>query len=445
MGTNSYIKKNNKEKVPEGALVVAEDQYYSMDWRTTGVNNNVLVIGSSGMGKTRGLVEPNIMQATGNYVVSDPKGRLYEKYKKYLEEKGYRVLKMNFIHPERSLRYNPIEKIKNTQDILKLAHMIVYNGHTKAGKTVDPFWDEATLVLFTVLLGYLYETNDIPKNQKNFSTLSYLLSEVGKGFDEYGRMLPMSKLHCRLEKHNEEMKHLGKESWAYRRFQVFKTCPEKTHNTIVMTSYAKLASFDTEEIAVMMETNDIDFTSVGTEKTALFVEVSDTDRSMDLLVNLFYTQLMNELCSYADECCENGCLPIPVRFILDDFATNCKIDNFQNMIANIRSRGISAMLMVQSEAQLYACYDMDGDTIVDCCNTYVYLGTDNSKTTHSVAERANKPVHMIQRMPIGTCWIFRRGQEPIFCERIDYDRIAKQTGFQPNQSIENECSIEKAC
>lgn len=425
------MKNPNKDvkKIPDNALVVAKNQYYSMDCRETGVNNNVLVVGTSGGGKTRGVGEPNIMQASGNYVVSDPKGRLYEKYKDYLEAKGYRVLKMNFIHPEQSLHYNPMGKIRNTQDIVKLAHMIVYNEHTKLGKSVDPFWDEATLVLFTVILGYLYETEDIPEEEKNFETLCKLVTEVGKDFDEHDRMLHMPKLFYRLEQHNEKMKSQGKESWAYHRFQVFKTCPEKTHNTIVMTSYAKLASFDTKEINIMMEKNDINFASIGTEKTALFVEVSDTDRSMDLLVNLFYSQLMNELCSYADEFCENGCLPIPVRFILDDFATNCRIDNFQNMIANIRSRGISAMLMVQSEAQLYACYGMDGDTIIDCCNTYIYLGTDNAKTAHSVAERANKAVHTIQNMPLGTCWIFRRGQEPIFCERVDYDQFAMEKGF----------------
>lgn len=161
-----------------------------------------------------------------------------------------------------------------------------------------------------------------------------------------------------------------------------------------------------------MTANDtIDITSIGKEKTAVFVVVSDTDRSLDGLVNMFFTQAMNELCRYADKECDNNELPVNVRFILDDFATNCKINEFPRMIASIRSRGISTMLMIQSESQLMQGYAEDGKTIIANCDTYVYMGGNDVSTAQAVAERMDVPVKKILNMPVGTHWIFRRGEE----------------------------------
>ena len=163
----------------------------------------------------------------------------------------------------------------------------------------------------------------------------------------------------------------------------------------------------------MTASDDMDIPMLGLEKTVIFAVVSDTDRSMDPLANLFFTQAMNQLCRYADKYCKDNQLPVPVRFILDDFATNCKIGEFPRMISSIRSRGISTMLMIQSEAQLTNCYGNDGETIISNCDTYVYLGTNDVKTAQAVAERADVSVQKILHMPVGTNWIFRRGQRPI--------------------------------
>lgn len=169
----------------------------------------------------------------------------------------------------------------------------------------------------------------------------------------------------------------------------------------------------------MMEENDIDFAAIGQEKTAVFVTVSDTDRSMDSLVNMFFTQTMQALCDYADNACPNNRLPVPVRFILDDFATNCRIEEFPRMISSIRSRGISVMLMIQAESQLRQGYGHDGKTIISNCDTYVYLGGNDVETAQAVSVRCDKSLKQVLYMPVGSCWVFRRGSQPVYTKLLD--------------------------
>ena len=163
----------------------------------------------------------------------------------------------------------------------------------------------------------------------------------------------------------------------------------------------------------MTEKDELDLGSIGLEKTAVFVIISDKDRSMDGFANIFYSQAMDELCRVADDECEDGRLPIPVRFILDDFATNCKISDFPRMISSIRSRGISTMLILQSEAQLQNCYGPDGRTVIANCDTYIYLGGNDLETAEAISRRCDVPLGKILYMPVGTNWIFRRGQKPV--------------------------------
>lgn len=415
--TNKYL------QVPAGAIILGENQYYSQDSFKTQLNNNVMVVGASGAGKTRYIVKPNLLQAWGSYVISDPKGSLYKEMAPYLKSKGYKVVKMDFIHPERSLRYNPLAYCKTTNDIRRLAHTLVYEmAQTKnANSTKDPFWDETAEILLCALIGYIIESDEIHEREKNLVTLSELIVESKRDKRGTAAEHGASKMDSRMERHKMSMRLKGEESWAAARYDQYNTSPDKTHETINICTVAKLGTFDTLETRKMLRGNDVDFTRIGTEPTALFVEVSDTDRSMDILVNLFYSQLMNTLCSYADDKCPGSCLPIPVRFILDDFATNARIDNFQNIISNIRSRGISAMIMVQSEAQLKSGYKEDAQTIVDNCNTYVYMGGSNPEQAENIAKRANKPAHKILNMPIGSSWIFRRGQEPVLCRNFDLE------------------------
>ena len=386
----------------DNKMIVAKNQYYSLDCYETQLNNNVLVVGTSGSGKTRSIVAPNILQATGSYVISDPKGNLYDKYQNYLENKGYVVKKLDFTNPTNSASYNFFKYIRSTQDIVKIAHMMIHQ-HKRGGHS-DPFWDEASQLLIQSIIAYLRE--EWGEEEQNMFRMFQLLGMFySKG--------ELTETDTPLDIMMEELGEKNPESYAYKTYKKFRVAASRTLRSILITINARFAAFDTPEILKMTKNDTIDIDSLGKRKTAVFVVTSDTDRSLDGLVNIFFTQVMNELCWFADKKTACNELSVPVRFFLDDFATNCKIEEFPRMIASIRSRGISAMLMIQSEAQLEESYGKDAKTIIGNCDTYVYLGGNDLETARAVSERCDIPLKKILNMPIGTNWIFRRGQAPI--------------------------------
>ncbi len=399
-------------------LILGQNQYYSLDCYKTKLNNNVLVVGTSGAGKTRSIVTPNLLQASGSYVLSDPKGNLYKKYKPYLEKKGYVVKKLDFTDPEDSAHYNFFRYIRNTQDIVKIAHMLIYQR--KEGGHSDPFWDEASQLLVQAVIAYLRE--EWGTKEQNLHRLLQLISLCQIEENSSETKTPLDRLMDELGEKNED-------SYAFNSYNKFRVAASKTLKSILISVNSRLGLFDTPELNEMTACDDIDIASIGKKKTALFVVVSDTDRSLDGLVNIFFTQAMNELCRVADKECEDSCLPVPVRFILDDFATNCKIDEFPRMIASIRSRGISTMLMIQAESQLTESYGHDGKTIIGNCDTYVYLGGNDVETAKAVAERCDVPVKKVLNMPVETNWIFRRGQDPVNAHNFDLDVLLIQKGI----------------
>ena len=383
-------------------MILAQDRYYSLNCYETRVNNNVLVVGTSGSGKTRSIVTPNILQATGSYVISDPKGNLYSKYRNYLRNRGYVVKKLDFTNPKRSAHYNFFNYIRSNMDIVKLAHMLIYQR--KNNSHADPFWDEAGQLLLQSLIAYLKEACD--EEDRTLHSINRLLNAFQASGDAELAETPLDRMIMGYEKEHPD-------SYAIETYKKFRIAADKTLRSILITTNARVGLWDTPEITEMTSSDDIEIENIGRRKTAIFVVVSDTDRSMDGLVNIFLTQTMNELCRVADRECKNNCLPVPVRFILDDFATNCKIEEFPRMIASIRSRGISTMLMIQAESQLTENYGVDGKTIIGNCDTYVYLGGNDIETAKAVAERCDMPVKKILNMPVGTNWIFRRGQSPV--------------------------------
>lgn len=393
-----------------GKMILGENQEYSLDCYETQLNNNVLVVGTTGAGKTRSIVTPNLLEATGSYIVSDPKGNLYRKYKDYLEEKGYVVKKLDFTNPKKSDGYNFFEYIQSTQDIITTAHMLIYDGNQ--GNHEDPFWDQAAQLLLQALIAYLREAHQ--PSDRNLHSLLKLVTMCSSNGDLDDRESMMDAIM-------KDLARSHKDSYAVNTYNKFRVAASKTLRSILITINAKLGLFDSPEVKAMTEKDDLDIPMIGMRKTAVFVVVSDTDRSMDSLANLFFTQAMNQLCRWADKCCVDDRLPVPVRFILDDFATNCKIAEFPRMISSIRSRGISTMLMIQAESQLTHCYGDDGETIIGNCDTYVYLGTNDVKTAQAVAERADVPMRKILYMPVGTNWIFRRGQEPVNGKNFNLD------------------------
>ena len=407
----------------KNTMILAENEFYSLDCMKTQLNNNVLVVGTSGAGKTRSIVTPNILQATGSYIVSDPKGSLYERYKPYLEKQGYKVKKLDFTDPEESAHYNFFKYIRSTQDIVKVAHMLIYQDNGSFHS--DPFWDQAAQLLVQAVIAYLKEAWG--DEEQNLSRLCQLVENAQTEGDMENCKSVLDRLFI-----DHAVSH--SDSYAVKTYNRFRVAADRTLRSILITVNSKLALYDTPEIAKMMKIDDIDIPSIGKEKTALFVVVSDTDRSMDGLANIFFTQAMNELCNYADKHCKNNTLPIPVRFILDDFATNCKIAEFPRMIASIRSRGVSTMLMIQAESQLTEGFGHDGRTIIGNCDTYVYLGGNDVETAKAVAERCDVPVKKILNMPVGTNWIFRRGQAPKFGNNFDIDAMLKAKKLIPQSN-----------
>ena len=233
----------------------------------------------------------------------------------------------------------------------------------------------------------------------------------------------------------DELEEKNPDSWAVQQYKNFRLGAGRTLKSILITTTSKLSSFDTKELRRMLRSDELDLASIGQRKTAVFIEVSDSDRSMDALINLFFTQAMNELCSYADEKCSNSELPVPVRFFMDDFATNCRIDNFENMISNIRSRKISAVLVLQSFSQLAAGYGENAHTIADDCDTLIYMGNDPT-TAQEIAVRVNKTANTILHMPLSTSWIIRRGCEPFSCHNFELDDYLSEKGIVDRNRIQ---------
>lgn len=399
----------NYANYEQDKLFIAEGCRYSRNDILTKLNNNVVVVGGSGTGKTRTIVTPNMLQSTGSQIVCAPKGGFCRKYGEKLTKMGHRIIYLDFTHPEKSLRYNPLIGIKSTQDILKITDIIV-NEKASFGSRTDPFWDAMSTIFISSLIAYMVETDYKPLN---FGGILKLIRE-GERRDEDTKFSLLSRRF-------EELKKKNPDSWACQQFEDVNQSPYKTYDTIRATVAAKFAKLDTEELRTMMSGNDIDFTNIAKEKTTVFVTVSDTDRSMDILVNIFFTQAIQALCEFADNECTDGRLPIPVNFILDDFATNCRIEEFPRIISSIRSRGISVMLLIQSEAQLEQSYGFDSKTIITNCDTYVYLGGNDVETARAVSERCNKPMNQVLNMPVGSCQVFRRGEAPVYTKLLNPD------------------------
>lgn len=387
-----------------GSLLIAEGCSYSLNDFKTKLNNNVLVVGGSGCGKTRNIVTPNILQAVGSYLISDPKGDLYKKFGGYLRSKGYDIKTVNFAHPELSRGYNPLHYIRSTQDIVKFSSLLV-NDKRAIQSCADPFWDLSAATLLSSLIGYIKES----KSPCTFENILALL-RMGTRASEDSHVSALATLFDEHERENPK-------SWACAQFKGINAAPSVTYNCILSSLSSKFAFLDSKELNHMMTGKAFDFTMLGERKSAVFVIVSDTDRTMDTLANIFFTQAINALCDYADTRCKNNRLPVPVRFILDDFATNCRIDEFPRIISSIRSRGISVMLLIQSEAQLRQGFEMDAFTIISNCDTYAYIGGNDVETADSISIRVDRPLSDVLYMPVGECIVFRRGSKPV-CTKI---------------------------
>ena len=379
---------------------------YSMDDRATGLNNNVLIAGSPGSSKTRGCVIPNLLRCNGSYIVVDAKANLYKQYHEYLESNGYRVLRVNFTHPEVSAHWDPLRYLDSTHDILKLSSVLI----NERENNYDPFWDCSSQFLLNAVIAYLLESFKKGDKRRSFLTIPKLIRKAGRS-SEVNRNSELNNLF-------ETLKSLSPKSWAVKQWENCNIAPSKTFNTVCATTLSKFSGMDTEELAEMMSYDEVDLKSVGLRKTAIFIEASDNDRSCDALLSLFYQQAITKLCELADEQPDSK-LPVPTTLIMDDFASSIFLPDFDKILANIRSRKISAILVIQSLAQLEASYGRKSATLIDCCDRFCYLGGSDVSTANYIATKVNKPVSSILSMPLKTCWTFERGSAPEFSPTMD--------------------------
>ena len=343
-------------------------------------NKNILVIGGSGSGKTRFFCKPSLLQAHSSYVCTDPKGTLLPEIGTFLERKKYRIKCLNLINFRKSMKYNPLAYIQSEKDILKLVNALIMNTKGEGEKSSEDFWVKAERLYYSALIGYIwYEATE---EEKNFITLLDLINASEAREDDETYQSPVDLLFSQLEEREPD-------HFAVKQYRKFKMAAGKTLKSILISCGARLAPFDIKELRDLMEYDELELDTLGDQKTALFVILSDTDSTFNFVAALMYSQLFNLLCDKADDF-YGGRLPVHVRLILDEFANIGQIPNFDKLIATIRSREISASIILQSQSQLKTIYKDAADTIVGNCDSTLFLGGKEKSTLKEISELLGK-------------------------------------------------------
>lgn len=382
-GTRKDIEPYMDEKF-ENNILITQTERLTMNGRPPNPkyarNKNVLVIGGSGSGKTRFYVKPNLMQMHSSYCVTDPKGTIVLECGKMLEDNGYEIKILNTINFKKSMKYNPFAYLKSEKDILKLVQTIIANTKGEGEKAGEDFWVKAEKLYYTALIGYIFY--EAPKEEKIFKTLLDMIdaSEVREDDETY--MNPIDRLFEALEKRHPT-------HFAVKQYKKYKLAAGKTAKSILISCGARLAPFDIEELRELMSEDELELDTLGDRKTALFVIISDTDDTFNFVVSIMYSQLFNLLCDKADDV-YGGRLPVHVRCLLDEFANIGLIPKFEKLIATIRSREISASIILQAQSQLKAIYKDNADTIVGNCDSTLFLGGKEKTTLKELSETLGK-------------------------------------------------------
>ncbi|MBC1945421.1 type IV secretory system conjugative DNA transfer family protein [Listeria booriae] len=343
-------------------------------------NKNVLVIGGSGSGKTRFFVKPNLMQMHSSYVVTDPKGTVLVECGHLLEKANYKIKVLNTINFKKSMHYNPFAYIRSEKDILKLVNTIIANTKGEGEKSSEDFWVKAERLYYNALIGYIWY--EAPSYEQNFITLLELINASEAREDDESFKNAVDLLFDELEA--KEPDH-----FAVKQYKKYKLAAGKTAKSILISCGARLAPFDIKELRELMSFDELELDKIGDRKTALFVIISDTDSTFNFVVSIMYTQMFNLLCDKADDV-YGGRLPVHVRCLLDEFANIGQIPQFEKLIATIRSREISASIILQSQSQLKAIYKDNADTIIGNCDTTLFLGGKEKSTLKEMTEILGK-------------------------------------------------------
>ena len=342
-------------------------------------NKNVLVVGGSGSGKTRFWLKPNLLQCHSSYVVTDPKGTIVLECGQAMLKNGYKVKVLNTINFKKSMHYNPFAYVHSEKDILKLVTTLMTNTKGE-GSGGDPFWEKSERLLLTALIAYLHY--EAPVEEQNFATLLEMLNTMQVLEDDEEYQNPVDLLF-------EELAKKKPNSFAGRQYKLYKLAAGKTAKSILISCGARLAPFDIQELRDLTMYDELQLDTLGDKKTALFLIMSDTDSTFNFLISMVYTQLFNLLCDKADDV-YGGKLPVHVRCLIDECANIGQIPNLEKLVATIRSREISACLVLQARSQLKAIYKDNADTIVGNMDSQIFLGGSEPTTLKDLSEMLGK-------------------------------------------------------
>ena len=342
-------------------------------------NKNVLVVGGSGSGKTRFWLKPNLLQCHSSYVVTDPKGSIVVECGNALLKNGYKVRILNTINFKKSMHYNPFAYVHSEKDILKLVTTLMTNTKGE-GSGGDPFWEKSERLLLTALIAYLHY--EAPVEEQNFATLLEMLNTMQVLEDDEEYQNPVDLLF-------EELAKKKPNSFAGRQYKLYKLAAGKTAKSILISCGARLAPFDIQELRDLTMYDELQLDTLGDKKTALFLIMSDTDSTFNFLISMVYTQLFNLLCDKADDV-YGGKLPVHVRCLIDECANIGQIPNLEKLVATIRSREISACLVLQARSQLKAIYKDNADTIIGNMDSQIFLGGSEPTTLKDLSEMLGK-------------------------------------------------------
>ena len=424
-------------------------------------NKNILVIGGSGSGKTRFFVKPNLMQMHSSYVVTDPKGTVLVECGKMLKRGKYKIKVLNTINFAKSMHYNPFAYLRSEKDILKLVNTIIVNTKGEGQQSGEDFWIKAEKLYYTALIAYIWY--EAPEEEQNFAMLIDLIDASEAREDDENFKNAVDLLFEELEAENPN-------HFAVRQYKKYKLAAGKTAKSILISCGARLAPFDIKELRDLMEYDELELDTLGEQKTALFVIISDTDATFNFVVSIMYSQLFNLLCDKADDV-YNGRLPVHVRCLLDEFSNIGQIPQFEKLIATIRSREISASIILQSKSQLKAIYKDNADTIEGNCDTTLFLGGKEKTTLKEMAEILGKETidlyntsdtrgtsqsyglnyqktgkelmsqDEIAVMAGGKCIMQLRGVRPFFSDKFDitkHDRYKELSDYDPKNAFDIE-------
>lgn len=398
-----------KEKV-----ILGENCCYSVDSKETGLNNNVIVCGGSGSGKTMSISEPRLLETkTSSIIAVVTKRRIVNKYIPLFEERGYEIPDLNFVDPDKSTCcYDPLQYVKSYSDITFLAKSIIKANKQKDNSNADPYWDEAAISLLSAEIAYIMMTKENATFVDVLEVNDSLTLDDGSG-----------TIQTSLDDNFDYIAAENPSCFAISCWRTFKQLPVKTAACVFSTLNSTIDTVFSPEIRKMIESEKkVNFEQMGNKRTILFVTTSAVNSALHSFVNMFYAQAFKQLFEYAENC-PDGVLPVPVHVLCDDFAMGGEILNFPEFISIFREKGISVTLLLQSESQLNQMYGTDNSvTIINNCDTYIYLGGMDLRTAQNVSVRLNSPLDEVLYMPIGQEILFRRGQRPIITKRYEIQK-----------------------